>query len=157
MPATQTRTEHTARTTPMAAWPAAGQPVTAGDVRFLDLLAACRTSGGLATGHEISARRPLDGLSELARAIAAREVICVDWAGQRWLPFFQFERGDVAVRPQVVTLVAELSDLLDPWELALWFVQPNAWLDGAPPLHLLAADFTRVHEAARALRFVCSN
>ena len=127
------------------------------DARFLGLLAAYRTSGGLATGYEITARRPRTGLSELARAIAAREVIGMEWGGQRWLPLFQFERGDVAVRAPVRLLVGELAGLLDDGDLAQWFVQPNGWLDGAQPLHLLDSDFARVHDAARALRFACRN
>lgn len=157
MQATQTRVEPAERTAQMARRPAAASTVAASDMRFLDLLAAYRTFGGLATGHEISTRRPLDGLSELARAIAAREVIGVNWGGQRWLPFFQFERGDVAVRQPVRLLMGELSGLLDDFDLAQWFVQPNAWLGGAQPLHMLATDFPRVHDAARALRFVCSD
>lgn len=127
------------------------------DARFLGLLAAYRTSGGLATGHEIAARRPRTGLSELARAIAARELIGMEWGGQRWLPFFQFECGDVAVRAPVRLLVGELADLLDDGDMAQWFVQPNAWLNGAQPLQLLDSDFAHVHDAARALRFTCSN
>ncbi|CAA2102281.1 hypothetical protein [Variovorax paradoxus] len=153
MQAVQTRTPPAAA----VARPPVHLAVTPGDLRFLDLLAAYRTSGGLATGHEISARRPLDGLSAVARAVAAREVIVVDWGGQRWLPFFQFERGDVTVRQPVRALLGELSGVLDDWDIAQWFVQPDAWLDGAQPLHLLATDFPRVHDAARALRFVCRN
>lgn len=148
---------------PAAAWRGTGLASLVDDARFLALLAAYRASGGLATGPEIAARRPFGGLSVLARAIAAREVIGMEWGGQRWLPFFQFERGGVAVREPVRVLVAELRDLHDlhdlhgDWDLAQWFVQPNASLDGAQPLHLLDTDFPRVHDAARALRFACSN
>lgn len=154
MHATPTRTAPIA---PAANWHGAALALRVDDDRFLGLLAAYRTSGGLATGHEIAARRPRTGLSELARAIAAREVIGMEWGGQRWLPFFQFERGDVAVRAPVRLLVGELAGLLDDGDLAQWFVQPNGWLDGAQPLHLLDSDFARVHDAARALRFACSN
>ncbi|TDS83708.1 antitoxin Xre/MbcA/ParS toxin-binding domain-containing protein [Comamonas sp. JUb58] len=127
------------------------------DIRFLDLLAAYRVSGGLAPGSEIAARRPSSGLSALGRAIAAGEVIGLQWAGQHWLPVFQFERGDIRVRPPVRMLLAELAELLDEEERIHWFVQPNPWLDNASPLQLLATDFGRVHDAARALRFACNN
>lgn len=163
MPAIQTRTDLTVsplRTfcgASTSSQPMADVVANASDMRFLDLLAAYRSAGGLATGHEIAARRPLHGLSELARAIASAEAIAVDWSGQRWLPFFQFESGDVAVRPPVRVLLGELAGVLDEWDLAQWFVQPNAALDGARPLHMLTADFERVHDAARALRFVCRN
>lgn len=127
------------------------------DLRFLDLLAAYRVSGGLAPGSEIAARRPSSGLSALGRAIAAGEVIGLQWAGQHWLPVFQFERGDISLRPPVRLLLAELAGLLDEEERIQWFVQPNPWLDSASPLQLLATDFARVHDAARALRFACNN
>lgn len=127
------------------------------DVRFLRLLAAYRVSGGLAPGSEIAARRPSTGLSALGRAIAVGEVIGLQWAGQHWLPVFQFERGDISVRPPVRVVLTELAELLDEEERIQWFVQPNAWLDDASPLQLLATDFSRVHDAARALRFACSN
>ena len=145
------------RIAPIVTLRRADMAVWVDDARFLGLLAAYRTSGGLATGHEIAARRPRTGLSELARAIAARELIGMEWGGQRWLPFFQFERGDVAVRAPVRLLVGELADLLDDGDMAQWFVQPNAWLNGAQPLQLLDSDFAHVHDAARALRFACSN
>jgi len=157
MQAFQPRVKPVQRTVHTNRWPANELRAAAENERFLDLLAAYRMSGGLATGHEISARRPVDGLSELARVIAAREVIGVEWSGQRWLPFFQFERGDVAVRQPVRALVREMSDFLDDWELAEWMVQPNQWLDDSQPLHLLTTDFARVYDAARALRFVRSN
>ncbi|MDM0014808.1 hypothetical protein QTH87_20355 [Variovorax sp. J22P168] len=127
------------------------------DVQFLELLAAYRRSGGLATGSEIAARRPGVGLSQLARIIAKRELISLDWGGHRWLPVFQFEEGGGTVRGSVSALVEELSVALDDWELAQWFVDANSLLNGATPLELVHGDFVRVHDAARALRFVCKN
>jgi len=140
-----------------AAWPCAMDAVVGGDAHFIALLNAYRASGGLADGAEIAARQPVTGLSALARAITSRRVVSFDWAGQRWLPVFQFEPGDLAVRPPVGVLIDELSDVLDDWELADWFVEPNAWLRGAPPLQLVGTDFARVHDTARALRFACGH
>lgn len=125
------------------------------DVRFLDLLSAYRRFGGLATGAEIAARRPHTGLSDLARAIAARDVVSLDWSGQRWMPVFQFEHGDLAVRAPVRRLVDELAGVLDDADVAQWFVEPNAWLGDAAPLLCIDTDYPRVHDAARALRFAC--
>lgn len=140
-----------------AAWPRALDAVAGGDAHFIALLNAYRASGGLADGSEIAARQPFTGLSALARAITSRTVVSLDWAGQRWLPIFQFEPGDLAVRPPVRVLIEELSDVLDDWELADWFVEPNAWLRGATPLQLVDTDFARVHDTARALRFACGH
>lgn len=139
------------------AWPGAMGARAGSDAHFIALLNAYRASGGLADGAEIAAREPSTGLSALARAITSRTVVSVDWAGQRWLPVFQFEPGDLAVRPSVHVLIDELSDVLDDWELADWFVEPNAWLRGGSPLQLVDTDFAQVHDTARALRFACGH
>lgn len=162
MPALQTRIDRTVSCLRVGSTLTHSSRCAAGagsgrDVQFLDLLAAYRRSGGLATGSEIAARRPGVGLAELARFIARRELISLDWGGHRWLPVFQFEDGDVTVRESVSALVEELSVALDDWELTQWFVDPNSWLNGATPLQLVHDDFARVHDAARALRFVCKN
>ncbi|MGJ7483760.1 hypothetical protein ACSFA2_00795 [Variovorax sp. LT2P21] len=159
MPAIQNPSDNlpSLRGTGLAAWPCSMDDVAGSDAHFIALLNAYRASGGLAEGSEIAARQPVTGLSALARAIASRAVVSVDWAGQRWLPIFQFEPGDLAVRPLVRVLIDELSDVLDDWELADWFVEPNAWLRGAPPLQLVDTDFARVHDTARALRFACGH
>ena len=126
---------------------------TSQDTEFLGLLEAYRASGGLATGAEIAARRPQDGLSQLARAIAMRDVIALEWRGQRWLPYFQFKAGDIAVREPVRTVCDELTAVLDDWALVRWFAEPNVLLNGAAPLAVLNTDHRYAHNAARALRF----
>lgn len=141
----------------LAAWPRRMDVAASSDAHFIALLNAYRATGGLATGPEIAARQPSTGLSTLGRAITARTVISLDWGGQRWLPLFQFEPGDLAVRLPVRALIAELSDVLDDWELADWFVEPNDWLRGAAPLQCVDADFDRVYDTARALRFACGH
>lgn len=163
MPAIQnpTDTRPPLRSAGLATWldamDAVAVAVADSDAHFITLLNAYRASGGLADGSEIAARQPFTGLSTLGRAITSRTVVSLDWAGQRWLPIFQFEPGDLAVRPPVRALIEELSDVLDDWELADWFVEPNAWLGGAPPLRLVDTDFDRVHDTARALRFACGH
>lgn len=141
----------------LAAWPRRMDVAAGSDAHFIALLNAYRASGGLAAGPEITARQPSTGLSTLGRAITSRTVISLDWNGQRWLPLFQFEPGDLAVRAPVRALIDELSDVLDDWELADWFVEPNAWLHGAAPLPCVDTDFARVHDTARALRFACGH
>lgn len=145
------------RSTGLAAWPRRVDAVAGSDAHFIALLNAYRATGGLATGPEITARQPSTGLSTLGRAITLRTVISLDWGGQRWLPLFQFVPGDLAVHPPVRALLEELSDVLDDWELADWFVEPNAWLRGAAPLQCVDTDFARVHDTARALRFACGH
>jgi hypothetical protein len=124
------------------------------DQEFLQLLAAYRVTGGVAPGAEIAARRAECGLSELARLIAGRKVLSFDWHATTWLPVFQFETGQIAVRRDVGTVLEELASELDGWELAQWFVQPSALLSGRAPLAVLQHDAAAVVEAARADRFL---
>jgi len=127
------------------------------DIHFLELLSAYRATGGLALGSEIAARRSVTGLSDIARAIASRQVISFSWGGHIWLPMFQFEHRDLVTRAPVRQLIEELAPALDDWELADWFIEPNLWLGAATPLQLLSDDSARVLDAARALRFGCRN
>ena len=116
-----------------------------------------RAFGGVAPSAEIATRRPLDGISRLARSIVLREVISYEWRGDHWLPRFQFEGSDLLVSEEAGILIAELSVALDDWELARWFVAPNAWLHHRTPLQTMREDFDHVHDAARILRFACGN
>lgn len=123
------------------------------DIHFLELLSAYRSTGGIGAGSELAARRPMTGLSGLARAIASREVISFGWGGHVWLPMFQFEQRELEVRMPARALIGELVDALDDWEMADWFVEPNAWLKDKSPLSLMDTDYASVLDAARALRF----
>ena len=136
-----------------------GGPVDAHveDLGYFALESGYRESGGVAPSAEIAARRPLDGISRLARSIVAREVISCEWRGDHWLPRFQFEGSDLAVTEQAGILIAELTAALDDCELVQWFVAPNVWLHDRTPLQIMREDFDRVHDAARVLRFACSH
>jgi hypothetical protein len=121
------------------------------DEQFLDLLAAYRGFGGLARFSEFAWRRPRSGLWDLDRAIVSRDVISLDWGENRWLPVCQFEPGNLVVRNPIRILIADLSIVLDDWDLAAWFVEPHTWLGGAVPLEVVDSDFARLHNAALAL------
>ena len=121
---------------------------------FVDLQAAYRDWGGLLPGAQIADRRPDGGIARLARSIADREALSVEWCATSWLPAFQFQTDDVGLRETPRRVIAELADALDGWSLALWFVQPNALLGGAVPLALLEVDPDAVIDAARACRFI---
>jgi hypothetical protein len=53
-------------------------------------------------------------------------------------------------------VIVEMRDVFDDLELTEWFANPNVWLDGDFPAHALAIDPKRVHETARADRFVAA-
>jgi len=124
---------------------------------FEALRRAYRPHGGFAGSEEISRRlrhvcdQPL---SILARAIVSRSMLTVSWRGETLAPVFQFELADMSVRPACTRVFDELVRVYDNRELALWFAAPNAWLDGAAPVALLASDELAVLQAARADRFV---
>ena len=132
-------------------------PAHCADGEFLAMLAAYRRHGGLAHAEELLALLRGDGgdgLSTLARWIARRSVISFEWQAQIWLPLFQFTRPDMRPCPAVVSVLAELAPVCEPWELAHWFARDNVWLDGRVPAGALAITPAAVLAAARADRFI---
>lgn len=127
------------------------------DHQFVALLNSYRDSGGLARAPEVVAllnRRGGTDLPTLASWIVKREVICLEWQSQAWLPWFQFNRLDMTQQPGLGPVLAELSPVFDPWELASWFAQPNAWLGDRTPAAMLGLDLQVVLNASRADRFI---
>ena len=148
--AAQAPSTSTARATPLD-----GRRVE--DRQFLAMQRAFAQTGGLANGDEVAQlmrRHSAQPLSTLARWIVDRRVVSYFWRGQTWLPLFQFALPGMQLRAEARTIVAELVDLCDDWELALWFVQPNEWLDDATPLERFDADPSGVLQAARIDRFI---
>lgn len=129
------------------------------DAAFVSLLAAYRATGGLVRGEDVAeylCRQGGDGFGALARRIAASEVVHFRWESIIWLPLFQFERPTLSVRPEVQDVLAELRSVLDNREVTLWFVTPNAWIEGRRPVDLVKSGSFELHCAARADRFVAT-
>ena len=95
-------------------------------------------------------------LSTLARWIVNRTAVHLVWRSETILPAFQFTPGDMTLRPEVVTIVEELAPAFDDWDVAVWFAEPNAWLDGQAPVDVLRADPSAVLHVARADRYVAT-
>lgn len=115
------------------------------------------TSGGVATGTEVAERlRTKVGqpVSLVARWIVDRRVIAFSCGAGQLLPLFQFDFAAGCVRGGVALAMAELVGLTNDDELACWFAQPNAWLQGAAPAQVLPRDAGAVIAAARADRIV---
>jgi hypothetical protein len=125
--------------------------------QFLFMQRAFGPSGGLISGDglgrllRVRAEQPL---SMLARWIVRREVVAVDWRSCTMLPLFQFEPCAMTIRPRVTDVVKELTGVFDGWSLALWFAQPNAWLEERAPVDVIHLDPRTVLDAARADRFI---
>lgn len=76
------------------------------------------------------------------------KILGVDYRGERLYPAFQFAADG---RPHSV--IASVLSLFGPdtgeWQIALWFVTPNGWLDGKRPIDIMISDPDAVVEAAR--------
>ena len=67
---------------------------------------------------------------------------------------FQFDLRDLSTKHGPRQVLNELGTAFDGWELAVWFVQPNSWLNDRSPVDLLNTQLSAVLEAARADRFI---
>lgn len=74
------------------------------------------------------------------------------WRSCLLIPVFQFT-PDMKIRSLVSTAIVGLESAFDDWEIAAWFAQPNAWLQGDRPLDLVGIDETAIVDAARVDRF----
>ena len=129
------------------------------DRQFLAMRDAYRRSGGLARGEDFARlledQRRGDFVS-LAKLIAAGEVLAFEWRDARWIPMFQFNLGDLSIKPAPRRVLGELAKTFDGWSLAVWFVEPNSWLSHRRPVDLIEAELPAVLEAARADRFIAT-
>ena len=126
------------------------------DAQFVALMRAFRRSGGLAREIEIVEKRALcrspadhgDGCREAA--------ICFEWGGRFWLPWFQFDRARMSLRPGPAKVIEELAPVFDGWEMASWFAQPNLWIGDARPIDRIDGCLASVFGAARADRSIAA-
>jgi hypothetical protein len=56
-------------------------------------------------------------------------VFSFDWRRTYWVPMFQFDLTDLSVRAGLQQVIAEFDNSFDNWKLAMWFTQPNLWLN----------------------------
>ena len=120
---------------------------------------AFRAYGGFISSDDVA--QGLRGVcdqpvSKLARWIVSRSIISISWRAQTLMPAFQFDLDDMSILPAVTDVLGELGPVFDNWDLALWFAAPNACLDYAAPVALLADDALSVLQAARTDRFIAS-
>lgn len=93
-------------------------------------------------------------VTQVVQWIASRTVVAFRGPNAWLLPLFQFDLPLGRVRPCVSPVLAELRGFLDDREIALWFVNPNVWLDGAQPALVMFRKLPSVLVAARADRYV---
>lgn len=127
------------------------------DRQFLDMSRGFATQGGWVSGDEMSRRmrRHWDQpISVLANWVMKREIVSIARSSGILIPVFQFTSEVLRIRPVVQAALAELQGVFDDWEIAVWFAQPNAWLNEHRPLDVAARDDDAVVHAARADRFI---
>ena len=122
-----------------------------------EVVHAFNRTGGIFPADEVESllegkvERPL---SNLARWLAAREVVSFPWQSRIMVPLFQFNLVDMTLRPGVSQVTFELIDIFDDWDMTCWFVRPNSSLGGATPLDLMETNQPAVRQAARLDRFL---
>lgn len=124
---------------------------------FVGLLEAFRASGGTAPGEIVDRLLQEHGVGDaagLTRLIGTRQVFGFDWRGSLWIPMFQFETDDLAIKDGARRVRAELPLRWTGWALATWFAGPNARLAGRSPAAALGVDLDGVVRAARSLASV---
>jgi hypothetical protein len=140
-------------------------PLASPDEHWSATARAFAETGGLVSGDELAALlrqhtegtgilSPVDPVSLVARWIVTHAVVMLDSPWGRVLPVFQFDLAHATVHRAMRPLLSELRGAFDDGELALWFVTPNDWLDGACPAHVMHTDIQAVRQAARSDRFV---
>ena len=131
---------------------------TQAEFQFASMLNAYRASGGLGGVQDIVQmlqRHDSSATLTLARWILKRQVICFEWRPMTWLPWlpwFQFRPGVTTQQLELAPVFAELAAVFDPWEMAIWFAQPNSWLANCRPADSSQADSTAVMLAGQADR-----
>ncbi len=120
---------------------------------FIALLEAFRATGGTAPG-EIVARlleeHHVGNAISLAKLVYTGQVFGFEWRGKRWIPMFQFDENDLALKVGAQRVLAALPSRWSQWRLASWFATANARLDGRSPADMLESDLDAVLSAAQA-------
>lgn len=75
------------------------------------------------------------------------KIFSVTFKNTDYFPAFQFG-PELEPLPVVAEIISVFGDRTG-WDLALWFVAPNGWLDGRTPAQALKASNEAVLEAAR--------
>ena len=124
---------------------------------FIALLEAFRATGGTAPG-EILGRlledHQIGDAVSLAKLIYTGQAFGFEWCDCLWIPMFQFDANDLALKASAQSVRAELPSLWSGWHVATWFAAPNARLDGRNPADRLNSDLEAVVQAAAALSSV---
>lgn len=126
---------------------------------FISMLAAYRTSGGLARLDSLVRSVAQNGdcaIPSVLRQVAEGAAFSFDWQQVFWVPMFQFVGSDLAPKVALRPVLGELAGVFDGWALATWFSSPNCWLANERPVDVLDAQAPQVLAAARVDRYIAT-
>ena len=126
---------------------------------FEEMIGIYSANGGTTTADglaQLLEERSGGGFDDVAEYIVSRGIVSFEWRNHYWIPLFQFDMNDMSLKRGVSKVTRELSPVLDNWTLALWFTEPNVWLDGNRPVDRVDSHISKVLDAARADRFVAA-
>lgn len=110
--------------------------------------------GALLSSHEVANLLQSKAKNRAAAANHLKEkgrVLCLRLHGHDVYPAFQFDTQACHVYREMADIIQALSrDFEAGWQMALWFITPNAWLLGQLPLILWPVQKSAVVSAARA-------
>lgn len=124
---------------------------------FDTMVDAFKTSGGTARADDFAQlleEKQKGNFVSLAKRLVSRDIFSFEYRDHFWIPMFQFHASDLSARQEVSRVVTELDAVMDSLMLAIWFIEPNEWLQCRRPVDLMEHCFSDVLAAARADRFV---
>lgn len=114
-------------------------------------LAGC---GGLLSAREVAdllASRAKNRASSANQLKDQGKALCVRLHGRDGFPLFQFDSLGQRCYPEMAQVIAALGSAYQSgWQMALWFIAANGWLDEQTPLERWASDRGAVVRAAQA-------
>jgi len=128
------------------------------DRAFIALQSAYRPHGGISRSHclAVGGASVSDRARRIDELVDDHQLFRFQWHHDWWLPMFQLDKSGPSLATAPRRVIAELGDAFDGWAMAIWFVQPNSWLEGHSPIERLEANLPDVLAAARADRFVAT-
>lgn len=102
------------------------------------------------TCAEARLRLQASGLSQgqaLSLIRAQRHLFYVQFIDMAYFPCFQWR--DLWLRDSIGSLLQVFAQTMTKWQIALWFVEENTWLDGLRPIDVLDSSPWQVVCAAQ--------
>jgi len=121
---------------------------------FIALLEAFRATGGTAPGEIVGwllEEHLVGNAVSVAKLICTGQAFGFEWRDSLWIPMFQFDENDLALKASAQSVRAELPSMWSGWNVASWFAAPNARLDGRSPADRPDSDLEAVVQAAQSL------